>query len=267
MSDADRAGEQSQSVKATLASGWRAAAELADPSLEERVGNLISNLERAFLPTGAGGLGVAIPAAMGPMEKLRLQYAIGLSHICQFLACAGASLDTLNHFGRLGTALADLNSAAMHPILSPPRFSGRVPDQTHMWSMRARAAVGLEFLIRSGLKRRDAAKRAAREAPELRRLLRAGKRPKDIERPTRPGRDDDLASSILKWRDALEGRTHQGAPVGTAMADVVATHIYESGKALLAKYEDTSHILRSGVDLLKWVGADAKAMRFDKDKP
>ena len=131
--------------------------------------------------------------------------------------------------------------------------------------MRGRAAVGLEFLIRSGMKHQDAAKRAAKEAPGLRRLLRSGKRPKDIETPTRPGRDDDLASSMKKWRAALERRARGGDAVGTDMADMIATHTYQSGKALLARYDDASHILRSGVALLKWVEADAMATNLDPD--
>ncbi len=49
------------------------------------------------------------------------------------------------------------------------------------------------------------------------------------------------------------------------MADMIATDTYQSGKALLARYDDASHILRSGVALLKWVEADAMATNLDPD--
>ena len=97
MRDADNTERPPQSVKATLAPTWRVSAELTQPSLEVRVRNLISDLERAFLPPGKGGsLDVTKSAAAGPLERLRMQYVIGLSQICRFLADAGASLDTIN---------------------------------------------------------------------------------------------------------------------------------------------------------------------------
>jgi hypothetical protein len=258
MSKADNEAEPLQSVTATLGVALNAA------SLDEKVGELVFNLNRAFLPPGEGSLDAKISRAAGPLATLRLQYVIALAHVGRFLESAGAPLDTLNHFGRLGTALADLNSGAVHAILTPPIGTGRSPDATDIWAIRASAAVGLEFLIASGMKHKEAAALAARKAPGLRKVLRVGRRRKDIEKPSRPGKDEDLASSLLKWRAKLLEQTRENTAIGTAMGGVIAGRIFQGGKALLARYEDaTSHedatsMQRVGINLLRSAEAHAK---------
>jgi hypothetical protein len=57
-----------------------------------------------------------------------------------------------NRFFNLASAISDLNSGTVHPLFQAVKTVNRRPDFSQLWRARARVALGLEALIRSGVK-------------------------------------------------------------------------------------------------------------------
>jgi hypothetical protein len=98
---------------------------------------------------------------------------------------------------KLGTYIASLGMALEDLIrgVSDPLFvtKGSKRDSMRTWGARFQAALGLECWIISGLSRKTAASRAARDYKALARLMR--------------GTNRDLKGSLLSWYDRfIEGR-------------------------------------------------------------
>jgi hypothetical protein len=107
-------------------------------------------------------------------ERERLAAAV--IAIAQFFAEVGDK-QVSNRFFELGSAIADLNSGTPHPLLRPVRSHNRRADPSRLWRARARSAIGLEALIRSGLGVSAAAEKISKEHPRLAHLVnpRAGR--------------------------------------------------------------------------------------------
>jgi hypothetical protein len=95
-------------------------------------------------------------------------------------------------FFELASAIADLNTGTVHPLLAGVRVHNRRADTSQMWRARACVAVGLEALLRSGLSRNEAAAKVATEFPSIARL--AG--PK--------ARNSSLRTIVFGWRKELK---------------------------------------------------------------
>ena len=94
------------------------------------------------------------------------------------------------YIGSLGIALKDLIEGVTDPLFVT---KGSKRDSRHTWGARLQAALGLECLILSGLKRDPAARYAARNYKALASLKR--------------GTKWDLKGSLLSWYDRyVEGR-------------------------------------------------------------
>src|SRR5436309_9438264 len=92
----------------------------------------------------------------------RERYAAALIGIAQyFTSVTGRPLG--ERFFELASAIADLNAGTVHPLLRPVRADNRRADPSQLWRTRARVALGLEALLRSGLTRNDAAAKIARQ--------------------------------------------------------------------------------------------------------
>src|SRR5262249_4196873 len=85
----------------------------------------------------------------------RERYAAALSVIAQyFSSIVGQQFG--DRFFELASAIADLNLGTVRSLLRPVRAESRAPDPSHFWRARARVALALEALLRSGLSRYDA---------------------------------------------------------------------------------------------------------------
>jgi hypothetical protein len=129
------------------------------------------------------------------------------------LGCLAIYFDTIGHdniseigkwVGKLAIALDDLTDGVTDPLFLT---KGSKRDSTRIWGARMQAALGLECLIRSGLPRKAAAKRAAKDYTPLARLMR--------------GKNRDLEGSLLSWRERfLDSRV----PVRSLSRDFTAKY-------------------------------------------
>jgi hypothetical protein len=120
-------------------------------------------------------------------ENERERYAAALVVVAQFV---GGRIG--NRFFELASAIADLNTGTVHPLLAGVRVHNRRADTSQMWRARVRVAVGLEALLRSGLSRNAAAAKVATEFPSIARL--AGPRAKN----------STLRTIVFGWRKELK---------------------------------------------------------------
>ncbi len=79
----------------------------------------------------------------------------------------GARKDIADQFYALSVMLRDLDRGIVHPMLLAKKPRGRLDDRSDVWAVRVIAACGVECLIRSGLSRREAGRRAAKEFPAV----------------------------------------------------------------------------------------------------
>jgi hypothetical protein len=101
----------------------------------------------------------------------------------------------------LASALEDLDRGIVRPLLKPSPLRNRPPDPSNIWRARARVALALDALMRSGLKRTEAANKIARDK-KLRALAgkRAGKFPATVigwRNDFNAGRVDDFEATVL----------------------------------------------------------------------
>jgi hypothetical protein len=126
--------------------------------------------------------------ALAPFEELRGRHILALAIVGKFLRTTGARKDIADRFYALSAALNDLQRGIVHPMLMPKKTTGRLPDRSDIWRVRVNAGCGVECLMRGGLSRDEAAKRAAKGFPALKNLLRTG---------------TTLKTALLRWRDAV----------------------------------------------------------------
>jgi hypothetical protein len=126
--------------------------------------------------------------ALAPFEELRGRHILALAIVGKFLRTTGARKDIADQFYALSAALHDLQRGIVHPMLAPKKPTGRLGDRSDIWRLRVNAGCGVECLMRGGLSRDEAAKRAAKGFPALKNLLRTG---------------TTLKTALLRWRDAV----------------------------------------------------------------
>ena len=80
----------------------------------------------------------------------RERYAAALIKVAQFFSDQG-SRRLGDRFFELSSAVAELNEGTIHPLLRPVRSPNRPAEPSQRWRARARVALALEALIRSGL--------------------------------------------------------------------------------------------------------------------
>jgi hypothetical protein len=125
-----------------------------------------------------------------PMNE-RERYAAALIVVAQYFSSVGEK-QIANRFFELSSAIADLNNGTVHPILRPMRADNRRADPSQLWRARARVALGLEALLRSGLNRSDATAKIASQCSSIANL--AGVKAKDSR----------LEITVFGWRRELK---------------------------------------------------------------
>jgi hypothetical protein len=102
----------------------------------------------------------------------RERYAAALMAIGQyFTSLEGRPLG--QRFFELASAMADLNSGIVHPLLRPERADNRRAESSQLWRARVHVALGLQALLRSGLTRTEAAAKLATDFPGIPKLASA----------------------------------------------------------------------------------------------
>lgn len=138
---------------------------------------LLNNVHRAFSEEPD------LPHTVGN-DRERL--AVALFHVARFFA--NFHVPFADRFFELGSALADLNLGVRHDLMTPAVVDNRRSDSSQMWRARARVALALDALVRSGQPLRDAAAKIARDHPHVMQLVRAKR--------DRAG----LTDTIIDWR-------------------------------------------------------------------
>jgi hypothetical protein len=96
------------------------------------------------------------PEMPASVQNERERYAAALYSVALFFDRCKSPF--AGHFFELGSAILDLNSgAAVDSLLSPSRPANRRPDSSQLWRARARVALALHALMRSGKTQSDAA--------------------------------------------------------------------------------------------------------------
>jgi hypothetical protein len=121
-------------------------------------------------------------------EELRGRHVKALASLGKFFRMTGARKDIADQFYALSVMLHDLDRGIVHPMLLAKKPRGRLDDRSDVWAIRVIAACGVECLICGGLSRREAGRRAAKEFPALKSLLRTG---------------TTLKTALVRWRDAV----------------------------------------------------------------
>ncbi len=123
----------------------------------------------------------------------RERYGPALVVVAQFFSGLG-DRRIGDRFFELASAITDLNTGTVRPLLQPARADNRRADTSQVWRARARAVLALEALVRSGIARKAAAARLARNANAAK--LGGAK-----------AKTSNLETTILGWRKGLsEGR-------------------------------------------------------------
>jgi hypothetical protein len=154
---------------------------------------LIQGLQNAYQLPGKDG-------TLDPAVEMRLRHIHALMWLAQFFKKSGKGNDVANRFADLATALWGLKDGVVHPVLAANRSRGRSADRSDIWTLRILAANGLECLLRSKVysSQQEASAAAAKEYPELKKLL----RPKG-DAGVNKRKKITLASSLRSWRNAV----------------------------------------------------------------
>ena len=116
------------------------------------------------------------PDYPGNPTNERERYAAALVVVAQYFSSL-AEKQIADRFFELASAIADLNNGTVHSLLRPVRADNRRADPSQLWRARARVALGLEALLRSGLNRSDAAAKMASQYSSIANL--SGAKAKD----------------------------------------------------------------------------------------
>jgi hypothetical protein len=131
------------------------------------------------------------PDYLGNPTNERERYAAALVVVAQYFSSV-AGRPIADRFFELASAIADLNKGTVHPLLQQVRPDNRPADPSQLWRARARVALGLEALLRSGLNRSDAAAKITSEYSSIANL--AGVKAKDSK----------LQTIVFGWRRELK---------------------------------------------------------------
>jgi hypothetical protein len=121
----------------------------------------------------------------------RERYAAALVVVAQYFSSLSEK-PTAARFFELASAIADLNNGTVHPLLQQVPPDNRPADPSQLWRARARVALGLEALLRSGLNRSEAAAKIATQYSSIANL--AGVKAKDSK----------LQTTVFGWRRELK---------------------------------------------------------------
>ena len=119
----------------------------------------------------------------------RQRYSAALIAVARFCDLKDPRLG--RRFFELSSAIADLDSGTVSPLLRPIEPNNRHADSSRLWRARARVALALEALICSGLSSRAAATQLAHKFPKIARLAGAA------------AKNSTLQTTIGGWRKAL----------------------------------------------------------------
>jgi hypothetical protein len=123
-------------------------------------------------------------------ENDRDRYAAALTVVAKFITkIVGENYG--NRFFELGSAIADLNTGALHPLLALPRQTGR-PSSSQIWRGRANAALAVHALTSCKIKPSEAAREIVRKFPKVANLASA--------RTRRSVHAGSLEKIVLEWR-------------------------------------------------------------------
>ncbi|MCW5691003.1 MAG: hypothetical protein KIT48_01420 [Pseudolabrys sp.] len=145
------------------------------------IAELHRNLGLAF-KSGNQGRGVLWPANRNEM----IDALISIAWFCDNLEGFDAYANVFNEFS---SALADLDSGTIHPILMK-KGGGRPPESTDAISTRCRVAIAATYLMQTGRTKKEITEYIADEYPQLQLLV--GKR---------AAGNAELSESIANWRD------------------------------------------------------------------
>jgi hypothetical protein len=123
----------------------------------------------------------------------RARYIYALKAISKFLKEVGASGSYEKRLYRLALALDDLSRGTVDPLLQPIETGGtKKNNASWVWCARASVSLGIFALLKAGLTRADAAKKAASEFPKIKELAGLSRKsPSSTE------------TKILSWFDDL----------------------------------------------------------------
>jgi hypothetical protein len=177
-------------------------------SLQNHIGALKSELALAF-DSQSGD--------QSPRYE-RARYIYALTAISTFLKEIGI-VSYQEQFYRLAVALDDLNRGTVDPLVEPIKTGGtKKLNASWAWCARAHISVGILALLKAGLKRREAAQKAANEFPKIKEL--AG-----LIRQT----SSSTATKILSWFDDFNKGTR------TKIKNQQALAIFGSGQQEIEK--------------------------------
>jgi hypothetical protein len=126
-------------------------------------------------------------------ENDRDRYAAALIVIGKFISnFAGRAYG--NRFFELGSAIADLNTGALHPLLALPKQAGR-PMPSQIWRGRANVALALCALVGCKMRPSEAATDIIRKFPKVANLA--------SPRTRLSVNSDSLKKIMLEWRKSF----------------------------------------------------------------
>jgi len=103
-----------------------------------------------------------------PAKGDRVAYIVALRILSVFLLSSGIiNCECGSWLSRLSAALEELDAGVVWPVLQPAQIMHRKPSPSYIQYRRACIAAGVKALIRSGVARMDAAKRAIREVKSI----------------------------------------------------------------------------------------------------
>jgi hypothetical protein len=152
----------------------------------------------------------------------RERYTAALMEVAQyFTSLEGRPLG--QRFFELGSAIADLNSGIVRPLLRPERADNRRADNSQLWRARAHVSLGLEALLRSGLTRNEAAARLASDFPGIAKLASAN------------AKNSKLETIVFGWRKQLRQ---------ARVKNFEASELFSEGMTKIEVIADKPHRLR-----------------------
>ena len=173
----------------------------------------------------------------------RARLIAALEKTATLFEAIGESAAPAVDFATLALALRDAERGRGHPLIDPARLeTGRPPERSDKWKLRADAVVAIEFLIAGG-QRLSEAIAFATSCPGLERLPQEGAR---------------LPSSLKGWRAALKAARETGQ-----FESPLALDAYRTGMSILAAFREMlpqRQLIDYGTANLRRAGREAAAL-------
>jgi hypothetical protein len=170
------------------------------PNFTPDVLRLVAELQKVF---GA-------PTPSSPSID-RDKYTLAFMAIAHFADAAAAHFPdaaglavVADEFAELGSTFQDLNKGVQRPLVTPFDPGCRRGDSSDVWRARAKVAIGIAALIRTGMSRDEAARFVAKNYPEIEKL--AGKRAKGGP------------SAFKSWYDKFHFKTQKNSEASAVFA-------------------------------------------------